>query len=263
MARAVIRPYDTGVVTEAARDDEDAPVLDEAAALRVLAEGELTIVGRLVDASNATLFGHVECDGVTLEAVYKPVRGERPLWDFPHGTLAGRELATYLVSAASPWAIVPPTVLRDGPFGPGMVQVWIDVDDETDLGELVRRLDDPALRRIALLDVVLNNADRKGGHLLPVAGGHVFGCDHGLTFSTEDKLRTVLWQWRGEPLAGDEAAVLTDLRADLDGPLGAALREHLRVKEVAAATARLDRLLTAGTFPFPGDDWPAVPWPPF
>ncbi|HVU71690.1 MAG TPA: SCO1664 family protein [Mycobacteriales bacterium] len=250
-------------MSEPARSDEDSPVLDEEAALQLLADGELTIIGRLVDASNTTLFGHVEKDGVTLQAVYKPIRGERPLWDFPHGTLAGREVATYLVSAATPWAVVPPTILRDGPFGPGMVQVWIDVDDEIDLGELVRRPDDPALRRIALLDAVLNNADRKGGHLLPVGGGHVFGCDHGLTFSTDDKLRTVLWQWRGCPLAADELAVLTELRAELDGALGAALSEHLRTKEIAVTIGRIERLLSAGTFPFPSEDWPAVPWPPF
>jgi hypothetical protein len=254
--------YDTEGVSEPARE-EDVPVLDEAAALDLLAEGELTIIGRLVEASNTTLFGHVEKDGVSLEAVYKPIRGERPLWDFPHGTLAGREVATYLVSAATPWGIVPPTVLRGGPFGPGMVQVWIDVDDDVDLGELIRRPDDPALRRIALIDAVLNNADRKGGHLLPVGGGHVFGCDHGLTFSTEDKLRTVLWQWRGLPLDAHELAVLTDLRAGLEGDLGVALGEHLRNREIAQTIARVDRLLTERAFPFPGEDWPAVPWPPF
>ena len=250
-------------MTEPARDAEDTPVLDEGAALALLAAGELEIVGRLVEASNTTLFGQVEKDGVAVEAVYKPIRGERPLWDFPHGTLAGREVATYLVSAATPWSIVPPTILRDGPFGPGMVQVWINVDEEIELGELVRRPEDPALRHIALLDAVLNNADRKGGHLLPVGGGHVFGCDHGLTFSTDDKLRTVLWQWRGLPLAPDEVEVLTDLRAQLNGPLGAALCDHLRTKEIAITIRRVERLLADGTFPFPSEDWPAVPWPPF
>ncbi len=150
--------------------------------------------------------------------MYKPVRGERPLWDFPDGTLAGRELAAYLVSEATGWDLVPPTVLRDGPFGPGMCQLWVEVDDSVDLVALSRSRHDD-LRRMAVLDSVINNADRKGGHLLPRPDGRVQGVDHGICFAVEDKLRTLLWQWRGRRLDDEALEVLTRLRLALDGPL--------------------------------------------
>jgi hypothetical protein len=134
--------------------------------LHLLRSAELTVEGRLVDASNATLYCSAELDGATVAVVYKPVRGERPLWDFPDGTLAGREVAAYLVSEATGWDVVPPTVLREGPFGTGMVQLWVDVDESVDLAVLARS-DHPDLRRMAVFDAVVNNADRKGGHLLP------------------------------------------------------------------------------------------------
>jgi uncharacterized repeat protein (TIGR03843 family) len=146
--------------------------------LAFLREGALTVEGRLVDASNATLYCSIEAGGRAAHCVYKPVRGERPLWDFPDGTLAGREVATYLVSANTGLDVVPATVMRDGPFGPGMVQIWIDIDETVDVAALVAS-SDPVLRPIALLDAIVNNADRKGGHLLPVADGHVYGVDHG------------------------------------------------------------------------------------
>jgi uncharacterized repeat protein (TIGR03843 family) len=233
-----------------------------AEALRVLEHGELTVEGRLVDASNATLYCAVALDGVTAACVYKPIRGERPLWDFPDGTLAGRELSAYLVSAASGWAIVPPTVMREGPFGPGMCQLWVDTDDDVDLAVLARS-EHPDLRRMAVLDAVLNNADRKGGHLLPTTDGRVYGVDHGVCFSVEDKLRTLLWQWRGCPLTDEAVEVLSRLRAELEGPLGEALHDHLTRREVVATKARVDRLLTTRVHPEPSGDWPAIPWPPF
>jgi hypothetical protein len=231
-------------------------------ALDLLRHGALDVEGRLVDASNATLFCVVERDGVGAGCVYKPIRGERPLWDFPDGTLAHREVAAFAVSAASGWDVVPPTVLRDGPYGPGMVQLWIDTDDEVDVAELLRG-GDARLRRMALLDAVLNNADRKGGHLLPTEGGHIYGVDHGVCFAVEPKLRTVLWQWRAQRITEQECDELSALRARLAGDLGTELGELLAPDEVTATERRLDALLTARTFPEPDPDWPAIPWPPW
>jgi uncharacterized repeat protein (TIGR03843 family) len=236
--------------------------LDEPDVLRLLREGELDVVGRLVDASNATLYCTVSLDGVTVGCVHKPIAGERPLWDFPDGTLAHREVAAYVVSASSGWDVVPPTVLRDGPYGPGMCQLWIDVDESVDLVALVRS-DDERLRRMAVFDAVVNNADRKGGHLLPTPAGHLYGVDHGVCFSTQDKLRTLLWRWAGQPLTAEAVAVLQELCAQLDGPLATALGEHLSAAEVLATRRRVDRLLRTGCHPEPAEGWPAVPWPPF
>ncbi len=221
----------------------------------------------MAEASNATLYCRVagqRDDGseVEIACVYKPVRGERPLWDFPVGTLANREYAAHLVSEATGWGIAPPTLLRDGPFGRGMVQLWVDVDDEADVVAMVRGCDE-RLRRIALFDAVVNNADRKGGHLLPVAGGHVHGVDHGICFSVDPKLRTILWGWRGAPIDPDERATLERLRQDLDGDLGTRLRELLSAREVAVTMRRVDRLLASGRFPQPDPERPAIPWPPF
>jgi len=241
---------------------EAAPSFDTDDALRLLRDGELEVQGRLVDASNATLYCAVTLDGRSAACVYKPIAGERPLWDFPDGTLAGREVAAYLVSVESGWDIVPPTVMRDGPYGPGMAQLWIDVDESVDLGGLVRSTTEP-LRRMAVFDAVINNADRKGGHLLPVPGGHVYGVDHGVCFSVDDKLRTLLWSWRGKKLTPEAVGVLTHLRCQLDDRLGAQLEELLTLSEVAATRRRLDRLLATGNHPMPSGDWPPMPWPPF
>src|SRR3954453_19597876 len=230
--------------------------------LTLLAEGELSVEGRLVDASNATLYCQVSVDGVSRTCVYKPIAGERPLWDFPDGTLAYREVAAYEVSAATGWDIVPPTVFRDGPFGPGMCQLWIDVDEEVDLAVLARS-NNPQLRRMSVFDAVINNADRKGGHLLPTPDGHVYGVDHGVCFSVEDKLRTLLWRWRGKRLTEEAIDVLSGLRAQLEGDLGDALGDLLHRDEVLATIARVDRLPTTRRHPQPSDDWPPVPWPPF
>jgi uncharacterized repeat protein (TIGR03843 family) len=237
-------------------------VLDVADALRLLRDGELSVVGRLYDASNATLYCTVTLDGVTAACVHKPIAGERPLWDFPDGTLAYREQAAYEVSVALDWDVVPPTVLRDGPFGAGMCQLWIDIDESVDLGALARS-NHPQLRRMAVFDAVVNNADRKGGHLLPTPDGHIYGVDHGVCFSVDDKLRTLLWRWRGRPLTDEAVDCLSGLRAQLEGELGATLRDLLAPEEVAATIIRVERLLDTRKHPLPSDDWPAVPWPPF
>ncbi len=241
---------------------------DPATMLEALREGELELLGRLIASTNHAMYCRVSraCPDpeppLVVDAVYKPIRGERPLDDFPDGTLAHREVAAFLVSEASGWQIVPPTVLREGPFGPGMTQLWIDVDEAADVVAMVVG-DDRRLRRIALFDAVVNNTDRKGGHLLPVPGGHVFGVDHGVCFSPVPKLRTVLWGWRGQPIEPDELGVVGGLRAALDGALGLALLEHLSPLEVAATIRRTDRLLERRRFPLPSATWPAVPWPPF
>lgn len=246
-----------------ARDAGDGLMLQPDTALRLLREGKIEVVGRLVEASNVTLYCSMGLDGTRASCVYKPVAGERPLWDFPDGTLAAREVAAYVVSEATGWQVVPPTVHRDGPFGPGMCQLWIDVDETVDILALVRGRY-PASRRMAVFDAVVNNADRKGGHLLPTRGGHVYGVDHGVCFSTEDKLRTVLWQWRGEPLTDDAVRVLRRLHEQLSdgGSLAVALGELLSDEEVSATRVRVDRLLRGAIHPYPPEHWPAVPWPP-
>jgi uncharacterized repeat protein (TIGR03843 family) len=245
-------------------DELTQPVeLPVAAAIALLEHGTLTVEGRLLDASNATLYCAVSDGDITAACVYKPVAGERPLWDFPDGTLAEREVAAYEVSAAIGWKIVPPTVYRmDGPAGPGMVQLWIAEDESVDIVRLMRRRDLDALRRIAIFDAVVNNADRKGGHLLPTGSEHIYGVDHGVCFHIEDKLRTVLWQWAGRPLPTDGVDALRCLREQLDGPLGERLGELLTRREVGRTLARVDKLIERGKHPEPNDDWPAVPWPP-
>jgi uncharacterized repeat protein (TIGR03843 family) len=235
---------------------------DEAAFLELLATGTLEVKGRLVDASNATMYCTITGAGTEAACVYKPVAGERPLWDFPDGTLAGRELAAYVVSRAGGFGVVPPTVYRDGPFGPGMCQLWIDADDTVDLVDLARS-NDARLRQMAVFDAVVNNADRKIGHLLPVTDGQLFGCDHGVCFGSEYKLRTVLWQWRGKRLTSGAMATLAGLRDLLaEGKLTAELSGWLTAAEIAATTKRIDMLLAHKVHPYPPVDWPAVPWPP-
>src|SRR6202522_4636326 len=211
--------------------DTDLPE-GEREALELLERGTLTVQGRIVEASNATLLCTVKSAGVEATCVYKPIAGERPLWGFPTGTLAGREVSAYLVSSAAGWNFVPPTVMRDGPFGPGMCQLWIDIEPDADLIALSRRFDHAGLRDMACFDAVINNADRKIGHLLPVADGHLYGCDHGICFAEEYKLRTVLWQWRGEPLPASALDTLRRLSAGLDGWLTEELGRHLTRAEV-------------------------------
>jgi hypothetical protein len=233
-----------------------------AEACTLLCDGEIDLEGRMLDASNVTLVGTIRTATLVGECVYKPVAGERPLWDFPDGTLAGREISAYLVSEAMGWRVVPPTVLRDGPFGPGMVQLWIDGDPDVDLPAFVRR-DLPALRRMAVFDAVVNNADRKGGHIIPTLDGHVYGVDHGICFSVDPKLRTLLWRWAGQPLPAEAVEVLERLTDDLRADLGERLHEHLTRREVRRTQQRVAELLRSGRHPEPSGDWPALPWPPF
>jgi uncharacterized repeat protein (TIGR03843 family) len=244
-------------------------VLDNATTLDVLREGEIDIIGRIVGSSNNAMLVTVTrvCPdpepAQVLHAVYKPILGERPLNDFPDGTLARREVAAWHVSQASGWGIVPPTVLREGPFGEGMVQSFVEGDPDVDVVAMILG-DDPRLRRMAVLDAVMNNTDRKGGHILAVDGGRqIHGVDHGVCFSTVPKLRTVLWGWRGQALDPDELEGLDRIRQALDGSLGTTLRTLVSRAEVRATIRRTEGLLGSRTFPFPSPTWPAIPWPPF
>jgi uncharacterized repeat protein (TIGR03843 family) len=237
--------------------------LTETEVLDLLATGDLAVQGRLADASNATLYCEISAAGTSAACVYKPVAGERPLWDFPDGTLAGRELAAYEVSRRAGWNVVPPTVYRDGPYGPGMCQLWIEADTSVDLVALARRSDYLPLRQMAVFDAVINNADRKIGHLLPVPDGRLYGCDHGVCFGVEYKLRTVLWQWRGKPLPDPAIDALRRLRQSLiTGTLSAELSCWITPAELAATRQRVDLLLQHRVHPMPPADWPAIPWPP-
>ena len=244
-------------------------MLDRASTLDVLRDGEIEIVGRILGSSNNALFVTVTlpCPDPggpprVLEAIHKPRIGERPLDDFPDGTLSRREVAAYLVSEASGWDVVPPTVLRDGPFGEGMLQAFIEPDETVDVIAWINE-DDARLRRMAAFDAAVNNTDRKGGHILPVEGGrHVYGVDHGVCFSVTPKLRTVLWAWRGQSLLPDELEGLGRIREALMGALGDELRGLLSRAEVRATLRRVDDLLERGIFPLPSPTWPAIPWPP-
>lgn len=253
-----------------------------------LMSGELTLVGQLRTASNVTVLCELSGPGVEgMRVVYKPVRGEQPLWDFPDGTLADREVAAFLISEELGWGCIPETVLRDGPLGPGMVQRWITPSgagaEESEPGAVglcaperipdqylpvlealdtqgnpvvLVHADTDSLRRIAVLDVILNNADRKGGHVLE--GG--FGVDHGLCLHSEPKLRTVLWGWAGEAI---DPALLGDVRVfaeHVPGALADRLARHVTDEEIAALIERTERLLAEGVFPFPSTARP-IPWP--
>jgi uncharacterized repeat protein (TIGR03843 family) len=266
--------------------EEVARVLD------LLTFGEIEIEGRLVDASNLALLGQLELDGVQTQVIYKPVRGERPLWDFPDGTLAAREAAAFVLSAVGGWDLVPPTVLRDGPLGPGSVQLWVDVVEDASRGlvdlvtpaelrpgwlpvfegqlsdgtaVVVAHADTPELASVAVFDMVINNADRKGSHLVLDQQGSLWGFDHGLSCHVEPKLRTVLWGWVGQPLPAGELARLERLSGWLSTPTSPASRTLevlLSPSEVEAVSRRVGTLLDGGRFPEPGSRGPAVPWPP-
>ena len=277
-----------------------------------LLAGELVVHGRVVDSSNVALLVEVceageeptvDANGTvhprsggapTRWAIYKPVRGERPLWDFPDGTLAGREVATALVAEAMGYAVVPPTVLRDGPLGVGSVQAWVGdpfaavepdelpvrvvrrgrvphgwltvIDGELGDGTpvVVAHEDRADLRSVAVLDAVLNNSDRKGSHLVRDAAGELRGFDHGLTFHAEPKLRTVLWGWAGQPLGAEDLAAVAGL-AERCATQGDSLVDELLgllpAGDVDALRQRVERLARAGVHPLPGRGWPSVPWP--
>ena len=228
----------------------------------LLSEGVLKVTGRLVDASNATLYATSTVEDTEMVCIYKPIAGERPLWDFADGSLAHREYAAYLVSKALGFNIVPLTILRDGPYGMGMVQEWITLNEEIELGTFFST-DNPRLRAMALFDAIVNNTDRKIGHLLPVTEEEVYGCDHGVTFHVDDKLRTVLWQWADDEFTDSEMELLRKAEKLLLSDLAHQLAPFLTKSEIDATLVRVERLLSEGRFPLPNPDWPAIPWPAF
>jgi uncharacterized repeat protein (TIGR03843 family) len=262
----------------------------------VLRSGELTVLGRIRSASNATFLCEAQLGELTTHCVYKPIAGEQPLWDFPDGTLAGRELGAYLVSVALGWNIVPYTIIRDGPAGRGMLQLWVDQpgdapdtdpDPGPDLVDLfpagkvppgylpvlqaydyagdevtLIHADDARLRRMAVFDVLINNADRKGGHILHGVDGRVYGVDHGLCLHVEDKLRTVLWGWAGKPIDDETLESVAALADALDGPLADALHGHVTSVEISVLRGRAAGLLDNPVMPAPDRRRP-IPWPAF
>ncbi|MEN3322018.1 MAG: hypothetical protein V7643_5420 [Mycobacterium sp.] len=262
----------------------------------LLQRGELTVIGRIRSASNATFLCEAHLGERQAHCVYKPIAGEAPLWDFPDGTLAGRELSAYLVSDALGWNIVPYTIIRDGPAGRGMLQLWVDqpgdeVGEDVQTGpDLVDLLpaghippgylpvlqaydyagdevtlvhaDDIRLRRMAVFDVLINNADRKGGHILSGVDGHVYGVDHGVSLHVDDKLRTVLWGWSGKPVDDETLETVARLRDQLCGELGDQLCAHITGREVDALHARAVALLDNPVMPTPDRRRP-IPWPAF
>jgi uncharacterized repeat protein (TIGR03843 family) len=262
----------------------------------VCLRGELTVIGRIRSASNATFLCEAHLGERQAHCVYKPIAGESPLWDFPDGTLAGRELGSYLISEALGWNIVPYTIIRDGPAGRGMLQLWVDqpgdeVGDELQSGpDLIDLLpaghippgylpvlqaydyagdevtlvhaDDVRLRRMAVFDVLINNADRKGGHILSGVDGQVYGVDHGVSLHVDDKLRTVLWGWAGKPVDDDTLETVSRLRDQLRGRLGEQLCEHITGREIDALHARTVALLDNPVMPTPDRRRP-IPWPAF
>ncbi|MGI8888903.1 MAG: SCO1664 family protein [Nocardioidaceae bacterium] len=267
---------------------DEAPALSDAEVEAVLTDGSLELAGRLVSASNASFWGQVTLDGISVPCIYKPVQGERPLWDFPTGTLAGRELAARLVSEMGGWGLVPPTVLRDGRYGLGMCQRWIDIDTEHAYVDVVSAAfeqagwiavleaedhlsrpvllvhrDTERLRDMAVFDAVINNADRKGGHVLVTADHMLWGCDHGVSFHEDNKLRTVLWGWADEPLRHSDLAQLERLSIALDGALGEALEPLLSEIEIETLGERVELLRAEDRMPIPDGSWPAIPWPAF
>jgi uncharacterized repeat protein (TIGR03843 family) len=263
------------------------PTDTDAELVERLARGELSPLGRVADSSNGAVLCLVGDPADEVLAICKPEARERPLWDYPDGTLVARERAAWLVSEAGGFGVVPPTVLRDGPFGHGSVQLWVGpleggseplvdvcppdgvpegwvvvLHGEDPLGGrvVVAHSGEPALRTVAVLDAALNNSDRKGGHLLR-DGAAVRGCDHGVSLGVEPKLRTVLWGWAGEPLADEDVERLERLRTALQGGLTEALAPLLTRAEVAALVERVERLLRRRIHPVPRSGWPAIPWP--
>ena len=229
---------------------------------QIIDTGELNVVGRLVDASNATLFAKATLPlDAEIEVVYKPIAGERPLWDFPHGNLAQREVAAFKISQWGKFNCVPYTTLREGPFGLGAVQEWITSDDSIDIIELAQSQDE-RIRNLALFDVVVNNTDRKFGHILLNREGMILGCDHGVTFHQDFKLRTVIWQFAGKSLTSLELAQLHEVKNEIAKVHNEEIGQLLHSDEVDALVKRIDSLIENREFPLPSEDWPAVPWPP-
>jgi uncharacterized repeat protein (TIGR03843 family) len=229
--------------------------------IELLTQGEIRPLGLMPRASNYTFLAEVGDDDRTVLAVYKPRQGESPLWDFPEGTLCNREVAAYLLAQALGWPDVPPTVLRDGPMGPGSLQLYMKTDPRQHYFTL-REVCLDAFQPIATFDVMANNADRKSGHCLRGDDGTIWVVDHGVCFSAEPKLRTVIWEFAGEPVPPmylkDVARVATDLRS---GRLRDSLLGLLSKREIDATARRAEALARAGKFPHPGHGR-AYPWPP-
>jgi hypothetical protein len=233
--------------------------------LNLLKTGEIDLEGEFVHGYNYTFLVKVKTgEGEPFFAVYKPQQGEQPLWDFPSNTLAHREAAAFLVSQALGWDLVPPTVYRaDGPFGPGSLQLYIEHDPNHHYFNFTDE-EFQSLRPVVAFDLLINNADRKGGHMIFDEEGHLWLIDHGLCFNAEEKLRTVIWDFAGEPIPEDICTAIQEFRQKLDPPsaLLGALQEHLAPDEVAALIARTDDLLPCTHFPYPPQDRRAYPFPP-
>src|SRR5271157_5807154 len=229
-----------------------------------LEQGRIELRGQFLPGSNYTFLVTVRHEDQEYPAVYKPQRGEQPLWDFPPASLAGREVAAYLVSEALGFCFVPFTLLRDGPYGPGSLQQFIDYDPEYHYFTF-SPADRARLRPVALFDLLVNNADRKGGHILIEKGTRrIFLIDHGVCFHEEDKLRTVLWEFGGEAIPAELLETLAAFRARLKetAGLGAALEAYLTPREMNALAARAKAILASGEFPALPSDRRAYPYPP-
>ncbi len=232
--------------------------------LTTLQQGNLAVQGEFLWGSNYTFLAQVEYAGANLQAVYKPTRGERPLWDFPAATLARREVAAYLVSEYLGWRLVPPTIYRrQGPVGPGSLQLFIEHDPEYHYFNF-KEPDHQRLRPVALFDILVNNADRKGSHILIDAENHIWLIDHGICFHEEDKLRTVIWDFAGENLPDELCADLTRFQKELQTSpkMVGELRSYLSQAEINSLALRTERLLATGQFPNPNPSRRFQPWPP-
>ncbi len=229
---------------------------------RLLNTGEIGVVGQVAWGSNFTFLVKIEGDDGEIPAIYKPARGEQPLWDFPHGSLADREVATYLTSQALGWELVPPTVLRkDAPAGPGSMQLYIDVDPNRHYFTFNQE-EKERLRPTVLFDAIINNADRKSGHILLGEDDHIWLIDHGLCFHDEEKLRTVVWDFAGEPIPGELLECMGLLRDQMESQndFHDDLSHLLSRTELIKFRERIDRILRSPTFPSPGPGRP-YPWP--
>jgi uncharacterized repeat protein (TIGR03843 family) len=239
------------------------PVVSDEVARELLTSGDAEVLGRMPWSSNATFLVNLASRAGEMLAVYKPERGERALWDFPRGSLARREVAAFELSDWLGWGIVPDTVLREGPAGPGMLQRFVDHDPDRHYFTLLEDHADE-FRRMAAFDVVINNADRKGGHCIVDQRERVWGIDHGVSFHTHWKLRTVIWEFASEPLLPAICDDLHRLHGDLvrsRAVLRSRLTSLLHADEVDAVRGRVEGLLARGALPDADPGWHAYPWP--